>query len=454
MQSTKPIAAFATLLLAAAQAGATPTDAEIRQLGNTLTPLGAAKSASKDGSIPAWDGGLCKAPAGYKPRKPGGGHPYVDPYAAEKPVLVISAANLAQYADRIDAGTKELFKRYPSYTMEIYPSHRSACFQDWVYENTRNRAAKPRLVADGTGIVDAHAQVPFPIPKTGTEAMWNMILAPAAVRINYSFESGLSDASGTFTLASSQMSDSENTYWDNSTTASPDDKAFRHVLSAVKSPVSQVGVVSLRDTFLRQDLHDDMAWSYSPGQRRVRRSPEFKYDTVSTTSGGLLLFDEINGFDGKLDKYDWKLIGKKEMYVPYNDYKLIEAPIAETMPPHFASPSLMRWELHRVWMVEGTLKEGQRHVEKKKTFYLDEDSYLATVYYATDSSDKVYHLMHLPSREEYDKELYRGGSFILYDLSRGIYGYQNKPDQYGAQQVEAFPQNYFSPDSIGGRGVR
>ena len=35
----------------------------------------------------------------------------------------------------------------------------------------------------------------------------------------------------------------------------------------------------------------------------------------------------------------------------------------------------MRYELHRVWVVEATLKEGMRHINARRTFYLDEDSY-------------------------------------------------------------------------------
>jgi hypothetical protein len=36
----------------------------------------------------------------------------------------------------------------------------------------------------------------------------------------------------------------------------------------------------------------------------------------------------------------------------------------------------MRYELHRAWVVEATLKEGQRNVFAKRTLYLDEDSWV------------------------------------------------------------------------------
>jgi hypothetical protein len=443
-----------------AQALAAPTADEIRQLGATLTPLGGEKAGNKEGTIPQWEGGICAPPAGYAPRRGRvGGGPYVDPYANDKPVLRITAANLSQYQDRIDAGTRELFKRYPkTYAMEVYPTRRSACFPNWVYENTRDRAGKPRLVGTAPGITGAHAQIPFPIPKNGHEVMWNMVLRYELPSFQFAFEAGLMDTSGTLTRASFQVADAQNLYWNNAVTSLPEDKPYKAVISRSLEPVSQVGLASLRSSFLRQDLHDDTAWSYVPGQRRVRRAPEFAYDTVSTTSGGLLLFDEIAGWDGKMDKYDFKLIGKKEMYIPYNAYRTLAAPLDQVMVKDHENPAHMRWELHRVWVVEGTLKPGERHIQKKKVFLVDEDSWNAPVYYGVDHQGQVNHLMHLPAIQAYDVPGVQTKAFILYDLSRGIYGYQTKPlgrpDQYGVIAVDHFPPNHFTPDALAGSGVR
>lgn len=460
MHYSKHLMVLAAGALFAGQILAAPTAEEAKQLGTTLTPTGAEKAGNKDGSIPSWEGGLCSPPAGYKPKMgAAGGGPYVDPFANEKPLFRITAANLSQYADKVDAGTKELFKRYPdTYAMNVYQSHRTTCLPKWVYENTAKRIMNPKLVGNAPGITGAHAQIPFPIPKTGYEVMWNMLLRWEPVTFRFGLDAGLMDSSGTLTRASYQVADTQNLYWDNSLTSLPEDKPYRSLLSRSKEPSSQAGLAQLRSGFLRQDLHEDMAWSYVPGQRRVRRAPEFTYDTVSTTSGGLLIFDEISGFDGRMDKYEFKLIGKKEMYLPYNAYKMLAGTLEETMSKNHENPEFMRWELHRVWMVEGTLKAGERHIQQKKIFMVDEDSWTAPVYYALDHSGKVHHMMHLPEIQEYEKPAPKTVSFILYDLSRGIYGFQTKPqgrpDQYGIITMDKFPPSYFTPDSLAGSGVR
>lgn len=458
MKHMKHCASIAVGAMIAGQVLAAPTPEEVKQLGTTLTPVGAVRAGNAAGTIPEWKGGLCKPVPGYQPKNGKQGAPYVDPFAGEKPLFHITAANMAEHADKLDEGTKELMRRYPTFGIKVYPTHRTACHEDWVYKNTIEGVMNPSLIGDAPGITGAHAQIPFPIPKSGAEAMWNNILKWEPTAYEYDFEAGLMDAAGNFSSASFQWAITTNWYWDNSLTSLPEDRPYRALVAKVLEPASQVGTQNLRVTYLRHDLHPDMAWSYSPGQRRVRRSPEFKFDTVSTTSGGLLIFDEINAFDGTLEKYNWNIVGRKEMYIPYNNWQMIGAPLRETMPKDHANVDLLRWELHRVWVVEGTLKDGQRHVQQKKVFLLDEDSWLSGVYYGVDHSGKVHHLMHLPLVQQYDKPGPRSGPMVLYDLSRGIYGFQNKPegrpDQLGYQHVDPKPRAFFAPDALAGRGVR
>lgn len=460
MHHTKQFMAIAAGALVASQALATPTPEEVKQLGTTLTPIGAEKAGNKEGTIPRWEGGLCKPPAGYAPTKgAAGGTPYIDPFASDKPMLHITPANLAQYADKLDEGTKELFKRYPTMAVNVYPTRRSVCFQDWVYENTIKRAMNPKLVGSAPGLTGAHAQVPFPIPKTGYEVMWNAFTKFEPVHMTGNINAGIMDASGTFTRTSFQTIENYTPYWDNSLTSLPEDKPFWILIATNKYPASQVGGKNMRYQYLRSDLKDAPSWSYVPGQRRVRLAPEFKYDTVSTTSGGILIFDEINGFDGKMDKFDFKLLGKKEMYVPYNSYKFLNSSLEDTMKKGHANPDNYRWELHRTWVVEATLKQGERHVQQKKVFYIDEDSWIPVVYYSVDHSGKVHHLMHLSVWQQYDWPGPRGGNYVLYDLNRGIYGNQSKPwgpgpEDTGWYKVPPRPANYFTPDAMAGGGVR
>ena len=105
------------------------------------------------------------------------------------------------------------------------------------------------------------------------------------------------------------------------------------------------------------------AWQYLPGQRRVRRAPTISYDTPNPGATGLMTYDDVFMFNGSLDRYDWKLIGKKELYIPYNCYKpQLKVPLTEKCLGGHPDPEYWRWELHRVWVVEGTVKPGKRHV--------------------------------------------------------------------------------------------
>jgi hypothetical protein len=97
------------------------------------------------------------------------------------------------------------------------------------------------------------------------------------------------------------------------------------------------------------------AWQYLVGQRRVRRAPTVAYDTPDFVASGANYFDEVQGFLGHVDRFEWKLIGKREMYVPYNDNALVTAKVDEAYGAHHLNPDKLRWELHRVWEVKPPL---------------------------------------------------------------------------------------------------
>lgn len=445
--------------LFASHAMAALTDEEVSQLGTTLTPMGAIKAGNSEGTIPEWDGGVCAPPANYKPiMGEQGGSPYADLFPNEQPIFSITSANLAEHKDKLDLGTLELFKRNPeTFRVNVYPTHRTACYPQWVYDNTIERVKNPKLVGDAPGLVGAHAQVPFPIPKSGYEAMWNSNVKFDIVNSEGTQEAWLVDAGGGKTLTSIQKIENRNLYWDNSLKEVPGNQPYWALISTTMQPAASAGVKQMRHAFLNTEERDPMAWSYVPGQRRVRLAPQFTYDTVSTSSGGVLLFDEINGFDGKMDKFDFKLIGRKEMYVPYNAYKEWSADINALGTPNHLNPDYLRFELHRVWEVQGTLKPGERHVQKVKTFYLDEDSWNIVAYYGLDQSGAVHHLMYQPPVQSYEKPSNRNGHYILYDMSKNAYSVgsmMSSPGMTGFYKVDSYGPNYFGPGSLAGRGLR
>lgn len=452
-------ASAAAFVLLSGTSWAAPTPEEIAELGKRLTPVGAIRAGNAEGTIPAWDGGLCTPPGGYKPRSSAGGFPYVDPYADEKPLFSIDAKNMEKYESKLDEGAKTLLRRFPTYRIDVYPTHRSACFPDWVYENTIKKVTSPRTVSGGVGITGAHAQIPFPIPKNGYEAMWN-----ANLKYQYPFIRNdgyfyIVDSAGTRTDVSYMTNDMHTPYWDNSRGPLADDEAYWAIKSVNLSPAAQRGLGNLLFVYLRPDIKENISYTYIPGQRRVRLAPEFKYDTVSTNSGGIQLFDEINGFYGAMDRFDFKLIGRKEMYVQYNAYRTEEAPADKFGTKNHFNPDFQRWELHRVWVVQADLKPGQRHVEKQKVLYLDEDSWNIMAYYGVDHAGKIYHYMQLPLWQEYEKPSPWVGNYLLYDFTKNIYsnGSQHgNPDlkQSGITRVPRFPAGHFAPEALAGAGVR
>jgi hypothetical protein len=445
------LTALAVAAMAAQGAAAAPTAAEIARLGKDLTPVGAEKAGNKDGSIPEWTGGLCKPPAGYKPANGKNGGPRIDPFAGEKPLYTITAANLATYADKLDAGQKNLFKLFPdSYKVDVYPTHRTACYPEWVYENTIKRAANPKLVGDAPGLEGAHAQIPFPIPKTGYEAMYNFLTDYHPVYFGGDWQTYLMDSSGAKTLVTRATTVYRFDYWDNKKTSSQE---FSALINTNNSPASKSGSMDMRIGWLRMDQKEPKAWSYTPGQRRVRLAPEFTYDTVAAQYGGLIVFDEISGFDGKMDRFDFKLTGKKELIVPYNAYKFVESSPEDAMLPHHHNTNV-RQELHRVWVVEATRKPGARHIYSKKVFYIDEDGWNVVSYEAYDDAGKLYRFQMYPAWQAYDMQAPLTQDLIAYDFVKNGYGLGSLQTGSGWREWTPVPENFFTPDAMAGMGVR
>ena len=348
--------------------GAAATDQDVAKLGKDLTPVGAERAGNKEGTIPEWKGGMPKGK--YKL-----GDARVDPFAADKPQFSIDASNVEKYKDKLSAGQIELLKTRKGYRMDIYPTQRSCGYPDSVYGQTKTNAAQAKLSTDGK---DSLAQAvgggfPFAIPKNGAEAVWNHRLRwQGEGRVEY-YQTNFINPDGSFYgLAQDQ--------WVMTPFASAKAKSSEDVggvqmklLNVATAPASRNGEIILAHYFLNKS---NDAWMYFPGQRRVRRLPAFEYDNPIPGYENLETADQYPMFSGALDRYDWKLVGKQEMYVPYNSFKFVaKRPVKEVYDGAFPKRDLMRYELHRVWKVEATVKQGMRHMFAKRTFYLDEDTW-------------------------------------------------------------------------------
>jgi hypothetical protein len=452
--------AAAITLSVALTAQAQPSQQEIDQLGKNLTPWGAEVAGNKDGSIPAYTGGIKAPPASYKP---GDTRP-ADPFADEKPKFSITNANLAEYRDKLTPGTLELFKRFSDYKVDVYPTHRSypEMPKDRIAGTLKN-ANNPdcRTEGDGVGLRGCWFGTPFPIPKNGNEAMWNTLVRDQT-EYELRMESWLVDAAGNRTMTNESFQNSDYPYWDSKTTPyeGAGDNYYR-MLNRTVAPSRDAGQKALVWYPARFDKQDQRTWSYTTGQRRTRLAPEMSYDTPSASLSGSMNYDEIGLFSGRMDRFDFKLVGKKEIYVPYNQFKLFSMTPEDILNKNFLNPAAVRWELHRVWVVQASRKAGTRHIAAQRNFYIDEDSWTLVATEAIDDSGKIFRVGLANSYPQYLRnESGAAGALsfclVTYDLTKGQYllsSYINPKNGY-IKQVARKPDFTFRSESMAGTGVR
>ncbi|HET9651711.1 MAG TPA: DUF1329 domain-containing protein, partial [Usitatibacter sp.] len=370
------LGAFALAVAFAAPAFAELGAADLAKLGTTLTPMGAEKAGNASGTIPAWDGGVTKPAAGYQP----GGH-YPDPFADEKPSFTITGQNVEQYKANLSEGQVAMLKKYPDWKMNVYPTHRTASFPACHYNETKECAAKAKLAPGGNGVVGCTGGIPFPIPKDGNEAIWNSLLRYRGDTFGMDWSQAAVTRTGDYVLVKFEY-EYDFSYGNCSKPAAQREpnKILNYVQNTT-APARLAGYILLVHETVDQAKEPRSAWTYNPGQRRVRLAPNVAYDNPGTAADGLRTNDDFGMYNGATDRYDWKLVGKKELYVPYNSYKLDDPKVkyGDILKAGHINPDFARYELHRVWVVEATLKKGMSHIYSKRVFYLDEDSWAVLV---------------------------------------------------------------------------
>lgn len=453
---------LATSLLAISLASpvlAKVSPGEAQALGKTLTPMGAERAGNADGSIPAWTGSMLGVPKGldYK----GTGTPYPDPYASEKPLFTITGSNWQQYADKLPEGQKALFRLYPkSFRMPVYPSHRDGRYPKRVEDRAMFNALHTELTNGVDGLRNFTGGPPFPIPKSGAEALWNgRVNAP-----NFSMEGVMDDIAvfpdGTrsvrtlLTIADYPFANPDREV------GVVDDKISIYgglVHLTTYEPVREKGQMTIVHEPLDQVTNPRDAWIYLPGSRRVRRAPTVGYDTPDAP-GGLMTIDDMLGFNGAMDRYDWTLIGKKEMYIPYDAYRFDDPkiPYSRILTPYHANPDVMRYELHRVWIVEATLKQGARHIYAKRRFYLDEDHWLMVYTENYDGHGDLWRTSIINTIYDFAVQGYIQRTLMYHDLKAGAYiavrmVNEREPTRYN---IPAKGEDYYSADNLRRMGTR
>ncbi|HEX4858345.1 MAG TPA: DUF1329 domain-containing protein [Usitatibacteraceae bacterium] len=451
--------AIAALLSLAAPAALAAISAdELKELGTSatskFTPMGAERAGNAAGTIPAWDGGLKEAPTGTKFER---GKSYGDPFPNDKPLFTISSENWEKYKDNLSPGQIAMLKQYPTFKMPVYPSRRTALFPQKHYEQTRECAQKAVLAADNNGVTGCKGGVPFPLPKNGYEVMWNHNLRYWGDTFETQFVHIAPTRAGDYTATDFEFQ--ADFHYGNLTLPAADVIPNRRVnyMQTVTGPARLAGEVILIHENVDFSKEARSAWIYNPGQRRVRLAPTVAYDNPIVGADGQRTVDDGFMFNGSLDRYDWKLVGKKEMYVPYNSYKLSSNTLKYTdvIRPGHLNPEHLRYELHRMWVVEATLKPGTSHLYAKRVMYVDEDSWMVTLTDKYDARGALWRTAENHSVILYDMNLFFPTADVHYDILNGRYiamGLRNEKSTFYMPTKKTAAD--FTPQALRGLGVR
>lgn len=466
---TSKSALFAALLVTNAAAYAALTEEEATTLGvdgTPLTPLGAIRAANEAATIPGWSGGLKEIPPGYTSDSP-----YVDPFPDDKPLFTITAQNAEQYKANLAPGQLALFKRYPdSYKMHVYTSRRTARYPDWVYAATLKtartatlcgeRCLDPASVSDGGGY-------PFPIPKEGLEAVLNS---------NYSYQPPWrSTGNAIVTLANGDYAINQLTfdwikpYWLNSAdkpTGSYFEKNGGTAWCAYgnyEAPPRIAGQMLVGCAFNMALAFD--SYLYVPGQRRVRKAPEVGfYDQPAQGSDGLLPSQARDGMyaSGSEEWYNHTLVGRQEMFISYNNYAVMDPQLTadDLIRPGHLNPEPIRYELHRVWVVESRIKDDYRSTIPHQVTYYDEDSWQSPLATRFNQDDTIWQVQERPLTYFYDAQCIFAAGTVSYDLISGRYGSLGesfpglRKSKFVWLDPSALDYNKFTPQGLRSAGRR
>ncbi|MGQ7858439.1 DUF1329 domain-containing protein [Pseudomonas sp. 32A] len=443
------------LSLLAANVMAAVSPEEAAKLGTSLTPVGAEKAGNADGSIPAWTGGIPKN-AGAVDSK---GF-LADPFASEKPLFVITAATVDKYKDKLSEGQVAMFKRYPqTYKIPVYPTHRTVNLPPEIYESIKRSALNVHAINDGNGLENftGNRYYAFPIPKNGVEVLWNHITRYHGGNLRRIITQATPQTNGSYTpirfeeeVAVPQL------------IPDMDPVKGANVLTffkqSVTAPARLAGNVLLVHETLDQVKEPRLAWVYNAGQRRVRRAPQVAYDGPGTAADGLRTSDNFDMFSGAPDRYDWKLVGKKEMYIPYNSYKLDSPTLKydDIIKAGHINQDLTRYELHRVWEVVGTVKPSERHIYAKRHMYIDEDSWQVALVDHYDGRGQLWRVAEGHAQFYYDHQVPAYTVETLYDIIAGRYialGMKNEEKSSFVFGFAAKAADY-TPAALRSEGVR
>lgn len=443
------------LVLSAAFSLAMPVHAaisakEAERLGNDLTPVGAEK-AGNGRDIPAWTGGLPQD----KNHTPGEFHK--DPFAADKRVMRIDSTNMEQHKDRLTEGQMALLKRFPEYYLEVYPTHRSASYPKYVYDAIKVNATRAGLMEYGSGVSGATMSSPFPIPENGLEVLWNHTLRFRGHSLNYTSIASSVTQGGQRMDALREYSYFFQYSMPGAKPEDLDNKIF-FLKRKTLAPAQLAGSITLVHETLDQVQSPRKSWIYVPGQRRLRRTPDLAYDTADINTNSIRTVDQVDMFNGAPDYYDWTLKGKREIYIPYNAYRVHQGDLKvdDILQQHHINPAYLRYEAHRVWEIEAKIRVGYSHRYATRRYYVDEDSWSIVYAEEFDEKGQLWQVTEAHTINYFEIPLVYTTLEVTYDLESGRYYAEGLDNERGATLnfSKSLSEDDFSPNAIRREAVR
>ena len=428
-----------------------PKPDQVDRLSQDLTPIGAERGSNEAGTIPAWTGGITEPPEDYSP---GDHHP--DPFHDEQPLFRIDAGNLEQYRAQLSVGQAAMVSQYPGFYLEVYPSHRTASYPQRVYDMTGQNAMSGALSEGGNAVINVAEGFPFPFPENGEELIWNHELRYKGTSSERHIKMIAPTANGAFNDINMTVTNT-NPYYEPGATLESIDNRFAMYTRKVTAPPSMTGNVLLVHESLNQVKTPRAVWVYSAGNRRVRKMPKIAYDSPSNGTEGLHVSDMTDMFNGALDYFNWELKGKAEMYVPYNAYRVHNSDLSykDLVRPGHLDPKHLRYELHRVWVVEARLRNGERHINSRRTFYLDEDSYQILMVDHYDKKEKFWRYSEAHPINFYDLPAVWSTLEVHYDVNEKRYAaFRLDPAKKMPPFNTKLDPGTFQPDALRRQGIR
>lgn len=415
------VAVAAVAMAFSLQAQAKASAADVAKLGTELTCLGAIAGANADGSISAYSGKW----VGSVPGNSGNGAHPVNPFASESPKFTITAANMDKYASKLSDGQKAMLKKYSTYSIPVYETHRENGFESSVCEATKKNAASAEITANGLSVKGAvRGGILFPVPKSGIEVLWNSFSANRAFSEVVDRDTAVVDSKGdkVWSRSKVELFSKANTPEMASKPLNDEKEIGSYVLAQMKAPAKVKGLRILVMEPLSY-TQDRRTWMYDPGTRRVRKAPEFGFDQPLEGTVNNMTIDEDRLFNGSPERYDFKLEGRQEMYVPINGFAINEIGVKydKLLTPNHVNPKFMRYELRRVWKVVATKKSNFRHKYAKRVMYFDEDTWRAVMADYYDAKGAIWKHNYLTYYHAPEIKSTNPGASFYHDLTSNKY---------------------------------